>query len=236
MDLFSELIQAVQDDLTIGDESTLFPLAVVKRAINRSYIKCGALFRWPETEDAQKTSSRSGWEYYDYPQNWRPDSIWKLTIAGVRYGEDPDGGPLAFEDYLVWKEDNPDATDKKWANHWRRFFVSPTPTADGDFDMVIWGQRIVDQLEADGDVTIWSYSMPECNDAVVDEAVAILKNKGEEPKNGQFYSAKAQATLVIAWGKVRQENTKYKKIQPFFYVPDMFSGKSALAEQITGNF
>lgn len=236
MDIFTDLITGVQDDLTVGDESSLFPLALVKRAINRAYIKSGGLYPWPETEDAQKTSTVSGKEYYDYPDNWRPDSIWKLTIDGVRYGNEPDGSPMSFDDYLDWKEDNATSTDKKWANQWRRYFIWPILSSNGNNNINIWGHKVVTALSADSDVTIWSYSMPECNEAVVLEAEAILKSKGEEIRSGQFLSLEAKAILTAAWNKIKAAQQKYKKVQPLFHVEDMFSGMSNLKEDVIGDF
>src|SRR3990167_4079408 len=124
MDTLANIRAAIQDDLTVGDESTLYSPSHIDRAINRAYRKVAGLFSWPELMDAKKTSTQANQEFYDYPTNWRSNSIWKLTILDSngkddRYGEDPDGSPLSFDDYLNWKEDNPDSTDKKWANQWR---------------------------------------------------------------------------------------------------------------------
>lgn len=235
MNLFSELIQAVQSDMNVDGNSSQFPLATIKLAINRAYIKSGALFRWPDLEDAKKTGTEAGQEYYDYPENWRPDSIWKLTVDGVRYGENPDGSPLVYDDYLNWREDKPDSTDKKWANQWRRYFIHPTPTTNGDNNIIVWGLRNVDTLVNDADVTIFSYSMPECNEAIILETVAILKTKGEDAKASQFASAEAKQILVVAWSKIKQEQQKYKQVKPLFYVGDMFAGRSDADIKI-GNF
>lgn len=230
MDLFSELIAGVQSDMTIGDESSLFPLATVKLALNRAYLKAGGLFRWPELEDAKKTSTENGKEYYDYPAGWRPDSIWKLTVDGTDYND-----PLVFKDYLYEKEnDIPSQATYLWASQWRRYFIYPTPTADGDNNISVWGSRVVDTLTEDADVTIFSYSMPECNEAVVLEAVAILKSKGEDDKSAQFKSAEAKQILVVGWNKVKQDQTKYEKTQPFFLVNDMF-GQNLTSDTI-GDF
>lgn len=230
MDLFSELIEAVQSDLTIGNESSLYPLATVKLAINRSYRKAGALFRWPETEDAQKTSTQINQEYYDYPINWRPDSVWKLTVDDEDYGD-----PLAFKDYLYEKEEDiPSGLTKMWANQHRRYFIYPTPTTAGDYNISVWGQMVVSTLVNDSDYTIWSYSMPECNEAVVLEAVAILKNKGDSEDKGQFRSAEAKVILSMAWNKIKQENSRSEKTTPFLEVPDFF-GNNTVKSKI-GNF
>lgn len=222
MNLFSDLYAAVQSDLTIGTESSLFPLATVKLAVNRAYVKSAALFRWPETEDGKKTSTQADIDYYDYPQLWRPDSIWKLMVDDVNYGD-----PLSFKDYLYEIEnltggELPCGRDYLWTNQWRRYFIYPTPTAAGSNNIVVWGQESVEDMSADADVTIWSYSMPECNEAIVLEAVAILKSKGEQEQSSQFKSAEAKQILVVAWNKIKQEQDKLKSTQPEFDVPDFY--------------
>lgn len=219
MDLFSEMIAAVQSDLTIGSESTLHTPDTVKLALNRAYRKAGGLFRWPELQDAKKTSTVEGHEYYDYPDTWRPNSVWKLKVDGTDYGD-----PLVYKDYLYEQEnDNPSQLERMWANQWRRYFIDPVPTANGNNNIEIWGLKTVAALVNNSDTTIFSYSMPECNEALVLEAVAILKAKGEEEKAGEFRSMEANKIIVIAWGKIRQEQAKYEKTQPFFDVPDFFS-------------
>lgn len=230
MDLFSELIQAVQADLNIDDYSTLFPLARVKLAINRAYRKSSGLYRWPELEDAQKTSTVASQEYYDYPDTWRPDSAWKLTVDGEDYGD-----PLAFKDYLYEKEnDIPCGADYLWSSQWRRFFIYPTPTTNGNNNIVIWGVKNVSTLTNNTDVTIFSYSMPDCNEAVVLEAEAILKAQGENEKSAQFKSVEAKQILTIAWGKIKQEQMKYERTTPFFEVSDMFGTGSS--KNLIGKF
>ena len=222
MNLFSELQQGVQSDVNIGSESTLFPPTTVKSAINRAYIKSAGLFRWAETEDAKKTSTQLGIDYYDYPDTWRPDSIWKLVVDDVDYGN-----PLSFKDYQYEIENKtgntlPSGRERIWTSQWRRYFIYPTPVASGDYNISVFGQRSVEAMDADADVTIFSYSMPECNEAIILEAVAILKGKGEDDKGGQFRSAEAKQILAIAWGKVRQDQAKYQTVQPMFRVPDYF--------------
>lgn len=230
MNEFSELIEAVQSDLTVGSESTLISLTAVKLALNRAYVKAGGLFRWAETEDAKKTSTQLNIEYYDYPETWRPDSIWKLTVDGVDYGK-----PLSFGDYQYEKEnDVPSGYEKMWTSQWRRYFIYPTPAAAGDYNISVWGQKVVETLVNNTDVTIFSYSMPECNEAIVLEAVAILKGKGENDKGEQFKSGQAKEILAIAWGKVRQDQAKYQRTQPMFNIPDFF-GKGG-TKQNTGRF
>jgi hypothetical protein len=231
---YLDIDQAIQDDLTVGDESTLYSPALRKRIINRAYHKVGGLFPWPELQDAKKTNTQVNQEYYDYPRNWRSNSIWKVVIDNVRYGEDPDGSPLSFDDYLNWKEDYPDSTEKKWANQWRRFFVWPVPTTLGSYNLHVWGIKVVADLSADDDVTVFSYSTPEANEAIQLEAVAILRSKGDNDKGAGFKSMEAKQILISAWDKIAKEQAKYEKNQPFFYVTDMYGGTNS--EDLRGKF
>jgi|TARA_Y100000034_G_scaffold52172_1_gene64094 hypothetical protein len=236
MDTYLQIIQGVQSDLTIGDESPLFPLATVKLAIGRAYRKGAGLFRWPDLEDARVTSTKDGDEYYESPDDFQRDSIWRIEVDSKQYGEDPDGSPMSYPDYLIWRadDDNANSTEKKWAVHKNRFFIFPVPTTDGDKNISVWGQRLADALSNDGDVTIWSYTMPECNEAVVLEAVAILKAKGEAQQSGQILSLEAKQIWVTAWNRIKLNQSKYEKTQPFFNVKDMF-GKPKTSD-IIGNF
>lgn len=234
MDTLSAIRAAIQDDLTVGSESTLYNPSVINRAINRAYRKVGGLFPWPELQDAKKTSTQANQEYYDYPQNWRSNSIWKVVIDDVRYGEQPDGSPLSFDDYLNWKENYPDSTEKKWTNQWRRFFVWPVPVVQGDNNIVVWGIKVISDLSNDSDTTIFSYSTPEANEAIELEAVAILKSKGDNDKTAQFKSQEAKQILIGAWAKISKEMAKFEKNQPFFEVPDYFSNGNS--KDMTGRF
>jgi hypothetical protein len=231
MDLLSEMRTAVQADLSTSSSGTFFTTTVIDLAINRAYIKAAGLFRWPETEDAKKTNSVATQEYYDYPDTWRPDSVWKLTVDDVDYGS-----PLAFKDYLYEKENNiPSGRDYLWASQWRRYFIYPTPTTNGSYNIVVWGQMAVESLVNDTDYTIFSYSMPECNEAIVLEATAMLKTKAGDMKTKDMMSVEAKQILIVAWGKVRQEQAKYNKTLPFFDVPDYYANENSVEDNI-GNF
>lgn len=247
MDTLSDIRVAVQDDLVVGDESALFSPTKIDRAINRAYLKVGSLFPWPELQDAKKTITQANVEYYDYPRNWRSNSIWKITITNSsgteeRYGNDPDGSPLSFNDYLAWKEDNSNSTDKKWANQWRRYFIWPIPTTLGSLTtgigvISVWGLKVVSTLSNNTDTTVFSYSTPEANEAIELETVAILKSKGDNLDKTQFLSNEAKQILVTVWSKIVKELAKYEKNMPFFYVPDYFSsGGIKTSQDLTGRF
>ena len=231
MDTLLEMRTAIQSDLNVNSNSSLFPPTTVDLALNRAYIKASRLFVWPQLNDAKKTSTQANQEYYDLPEDWSPDSAYRLEVDDVMYGEDPDGSPLTFADYLIWKSDNTNSKEKKWSVYGNQMFIYPIPTALGSNNISVWGQNNVDKLVNDEDETIFAYNMPECNEAIVLEASTILKRKGESEKPSDFYSVEAKQMLIIAHTKILRATAKYEKVQPFFYVSDMF-GKGAIEQEI----
>lgn len=231
MDNFLELIQAVQSDLTIGDESSLMGLPTVKLAINRAYInKVSAIFRWPQTDDAKITDTQANLEYYEYPELWRPNSIWKLKVDSIDYGE-----PLLFADYEYEKENNfPHGETKIWSNKALYYFIRPIPTTNGDGNIEVHGQFIPSKLVNDDDITVFSYNMPELNEAIVLEAKAILNTKVEKEQSSSFASAEAKQICVTAWSKLKSEQGKYEKTRPMFIVQDYFGRQNSNTN--IGNF
>jgi len=242
MDTLSDLRSALQSDLSVNENSSLFPPDTIDAAINRAYVsKAARLFRWPKLEDSKTTASQANIENYDLPDGdnstnpWSIDSAWRLEVDGDYYGEAPDYSPMVFQDYLDWKADdlNANSTKKKWAVHGHQVFIYPTPTTAG-LVINMWGQKVAPKLDDDTDTTIFSYTMPEGNEAILLEAKAILKHKGEDEKAGEFFSIEAKQILSVAFNKIKQEQAKYEKTQPMFNVRDMF-GRTKTSD-IIGDF
>lgn len=223
MDNLGEIRTAVLSDLNASASSSLYPTATVNSAINSAYRKIGGLFKWPALQDALDTTTQADVEYYDAPSNWRPNSMWRLKVGDVPYGIKPDFSPQVFKDYLDWKDnDNADLTEKRWAKQWLRFFINPTPTEAG-LEVCVWGYKNVDKLTEDASETMFTNNMPEGNEAIRLEAVAILKKKGELIDDGLMASAEAKQILIVSFDKISKEDIKNEKINPMLDVPDFFA-------------
>jgi hypothetical protein len=224
MDNLQELDEALRSDLNISSTSSLFPEATRFLALNRSYVKCSRLLRWPKLQDAKKTSTQANIDYYDAPENWTPMCIFRLEVDNEQYGEDPDGNPMEFNDFQIWKNENIGSDEKKWSIFYPYYFIYPIPTVAGSNNITIWGQNNVDKLVNLTDETIFSHSLPECNEAIVLEASGMLKRKGETTdKSGEMVSNEAKQILIVSFNKIKQDMAKVEKTQPFFNVPDFFA-------------
>lgn len=235
LNTLAEMDLALVSDLNTTASGSFYTENSRKMALNRSYRKCASLYRWPALEDSKTTTTGVNQDYYDAPTTWRPDSIWRLTVDGTPYGESPDYSPLMFSDYLNWKDDpsNSNSTEKKWSIQWLRYFIHPVPTVSTS-TICIWGQKNVTPLDNSSDTTIFSSNMPDCNEAIVLEASAILRNKGDQVDTGQFFSVEAKLILSIAFTKIQQDSAKEEKLEPMWNTPDFFAGGSA--QHPTGGF
>lgn len=225
MNTFQEMYTELQSRLSVTENSTFYTLTRVKSAINNSYLWAVALFIWPATQKAKTTSTVANQYYYDNPAGFRTDSIYRVEIDGLEYD------PKSFEDFLDYRRDNPKNTKRIFASHGKQFFVFPTPTADGDSNMDVWGQEAVTTLSADGDKTIFSDSEPEGNEAIVKQALSVLQAKGKDKKTGQIEDAEAKQILATIYSKQLSQKQKYQRLDhPKFDVPDYYS--SGIAQNI----
>lgn len=232
MDTFDDLRTALRTAMNIDTNSTLYDANTVDLALNQAKWKAEGLYAWPELQDAQKTSAVNGQENYDYPQRWRSMSIWRLSVDGLDYGP-----PLALKDYLYEIDNNfPNGQKNIWTNQGRQYFIRPIPTVDGDNNIAIWGLKTTDKLANGTDTTIWSYSLPECNVAIVQEATAILKGKGEDLPSDQFYDQGALKTLMAVWQRISSGMAQQQKTKPMFNVPDFFSTQPVIQNDDIGEF
>jgi len=88
----------------------------------------------------------------------------------------------------------------------------------------IFGFESIDWLTNDEEETIFSHNMRDCNDAIVQEAVAIMKAKADDTNTSIFRSTAAKSILATAWIKIQQGQMHKRRDQPMFKVPDFFGG------------
>lgn len=188
---FLEMQTAVYDDLSVPNTDSFYTLVYVKRAINRAVKIVAGLHPWPHTERAMKRSSEANQDYYNIPENFKIDSIFRLTLDDERYV------PLNWEDYQKYLEDHGSNASTKYFTTFRnRYFINPTPTADGSNNISIWGQEIPDTLDDDKDVTPFQ-GESEIEEQIVEVALALCLMKGRGSNYGKGVERRAVAITFI---------------------------------------
>lgn len=199
-----ELRQALVDDLSVETTDTFFSTAVLNRFVNRA-VQWAANYRnWQETQRAVKRDSEAS-EYYNYPENFKTDSIEILTFNGERYKK------VLFREYEEYKEQHSGGGGKKiWADFRRRYFIHPAPTAAGVKNIKIWGHEVPDEMSDDAD------THPFDNQSMIEEAIqlyalglALRKSRGTFFEKGRAMQGDALVILAEAWDNQVSDQADY---------------------------
>jgi len=215
--LEAELVSRLQ----VASNSTLYPSARITSIIKQSYIWATQLVIWHDLVRSRCTSTVAGNEYYDYPENFRSESIIRLTIDGEPYKR------YNFEDYLAFKKRNPDSNRKIFASFGRQFFISPTPQSTGTDNLLVWGAIQADPLINSSDVSIFSYNKEEANEAVIKKGMSIALVRSDPAVAKQ--EEQDAIALLLKLSSDEQKNTQRNQrlAHPMMSVPDFFGSTSS---------
>lgn len=229
MDQRSGLETELLAELQGASNSTLYPSSRITTLIKDAYIWATQQYIWRDLVRGRITNTVAGEEYYDYPEDFRGDSIFRLVIDGDTYEN------KNFEDYLDFKTNNPTSTDKIFASFQRFYFISPTPTSTGSSNLTIWGAIQAEPLDSASTETIFSNNKESGNEAVVRKALSVAVRRSE-PSLSKSEELAAKEILAELNRKEWAATHKSKRLQhPKFSVPDYFAARSIQGDPI-GNF
>lgn len=216
MDNRQEMEIELQSRLQVSSNSTQYPASRLTTLIQDAYKWATTMFTWLDLVDAKETNSKAGYEYYDYPEDFRSSSIVMLTMDGDEYTR------KNFEDYQDFKRNNPNSTEKIFANYGRRFFIFPTPTTNGTNNISIWGQGVASSLSSPSSTTIFTNNKVEGNEAIVKKALSVALVRIDPPA-----SVKEESEALAILTKINKDEWKStqrdQRIQhPKFAVPNYF--------------
>jgi hypothetical protein len=226
MQTYSEMQTELLSRLMVAGNSTLFTTTRIQTLIKDAHLWATSQYLWPQLERARTTSTTTDY-YYDYPSDFRTDSIVRVIIDSVKYER------KAFEDFLDYKYNYPTHTDKKiFADYGRQIFIFPTPSA-GSNNFDVWGCIQATQMTVDASETIFSKSDDAGNEAIIKKALSVALAKINKNLSLQEEN-EARLILTGIWNKIAQRQQRDQRLdRPLFSVQDMF-GAGQVSE--TGKF
>lgn len=198
-----ELQTAIRDDLSIETGDIFYSDAYIQRIINRSVKWFAGLHQWQQTQLAYYRNSIAGQEYYNYPERFKTDTIWKLSFNGEDYDR------TTFSEYLKYQEDNGVPNDELFSDFRRQFFINPAPTSISE--ITVWGHLVPEDMSADADTHAFS-GETDPEEVILKYALGLALKKGR----GSLYSkgveeiSAAKSIAKSIWKKQKQEQSKYK--------------------------
>jgi len=210
--------------LAVGT-STYFTPTRIDNSIDDAYLMVAGAKPWGEIKKGFVTSTLANQSYYDYPDNCQSGSIFRISVDGDAKYEKID-----FEDFLKFTDEEPDSLIKKWAEFGRQYFITPTPTADGTANLVLWGIIQAAPLLNDGDVTMFTDYADVLNEAILQYAYAnLVQNFDTLSKQNRSLEAIARAERIVISEYRKITNRQQRKLieRPQFDVPDFFNNSSS---------
>jgi len=221
MDTRSEMEAELLAQLQVSTNSSLYPSARLTSLIQNSYKSATSLFKWLALSRAKTTSTSAkavGADvcYYDYPPEFRTNTIFRVQIDGKEYNR------KGFNSFLDYRNRYTTGGNKRiFANYQRYLFVSPD-TEEGTDNMDVWGIIQAPELSAPTSETIFTGNADDCNMAVVGLAFSLAMKK-VDPKLADKEKAEAIATLIKTNTDEWDEYAKDQQLDtPLFEVPDFF--------------
>lgn len=164
--------------------------------------------KWTVTEGrinttyvADDTSIEVG---FNYPENWKPDSIRFLTVGGKRFKK------TNFYKYQAFREDFNSSQDKICSDFGSRYYINPRADASGT--TTLWGQF----MPADWDFTdntaktVFSGTCDEANHAIVEKVLADIKRKQKNLNEALEHEKKAKEILLEKLQQIQEEQFGYQ--------------------------
>jgi len=202
--------------LQVANNSSLFPASRLTQLIKDAYIWATTTWVWTDLVNGKYTSTIANNEYYDYPDDFRSNTIMRLEVDNISYER------KAFEDYLAYKENNPSDTHKIFASYGRYYFIHPTPTTNGTNNITVWGSLKADNLTTSSSLTIFTDNKEEGNEALVKKALSVAL--GRIDKNlSRVEEQEAVAILNKLYADEKAATQRDQRLQhPKFALPDFY--------------
>lgn len=222
-DMEAELLLRLQ----VANNSTMFPASRLTTLIQNAYQWATTTWVWTDLVNGKYTSTVANSEYYDYPADFRSNTVMRLEVDNVSYQR------KAFEDYLAYKERNPNDDFKMFASYGRYLFIHPKPTTNGTNNITIWGSLMADALTNSNSITIFTDNKVEGNEAIVKKALSVALTRID--KNlAKVEEQEAISVLTKLYVDEKAATQRDQRIQhPKFGIPDYYAGRY---KTVYGNF
>lgn len=218
---FKDYQDAILADLSATSSDSFFTLTLIKSTINRNVRRVAGLYPWPHTKIAEMRDSEANQEYYNYPEDWIQDSIYRVEFNNEKYN------PTDFDDYSDLKIDG-DHSENRFANFENKFFLDPKPTSIIVNGISLWGHKLPAIMTADADLTPFSED-PEIEEEIINLTRSMLmqKQRGSYLVAGQNLEAATLSKLTAIWKKIYMKKAKFMTKTRVMFKPINILGRNS---------
>lgn len=213
MRLLSEMQSKLTSDLMVADNSTLFTSTRILDLLKSGHLTATSYKDWPDLQRTKITDTTTD-EYYDYPDEFRTDSITDIAINNIAYEK------KNYMDFVRYCRDNADRLISRVAG----------------LTLDVSGCIQPEQFSVSVTTTIFSYSDETGNDAIVKFALADGIKKTNPNLSAQL-ETEARVLLERIWSHViPRKQSEGRLNKPFFNVPDFFGKNRQSFDELTPEY
>lgn len=214
MNTRGEIRARLKSELRMATTSSKFSDSDLNDKIFDATIWAADQFSWPQIERGVQRTTQAK-EYYNYPSEFKSDSVYLVTVDGVQYDF------IEFDDYQKFKRNNPNSTDKKLASTFgRQYFIYPAPTGTSQI-INAWGLIQPPSYSDDNSKTIFSDSEASLNEAIMRKAKATCLKSATQAAAEE---TRAKAILQTGFDRIKRRRARFqKKDSPKFKHVDYFA-------------
>lgn len=161
---------------------------------------------WPFTEARDASTTWSGTEqvqYSSFAPEFKTDSIRIMTIGDKRLQK------LNFDDYLIFREEQPTGDDRVFTDFNRTIYINPYADVSGT--LAVYGQEqvAVDLTDETGTTPFSTYDA-EGNEAIYEKMSSFLKRREHLAQEAELHDQRASAKLEEIWKRVQNRQSLYQ--------------------------
>lgn len=164
----SEFLTQLNNRIAASKISGFWTDAMKEQWIYEAVVRVCNYKHWKDLELAKSTTTKANHEYYDYPSDFKTNSIYYMEVDGKEYIG------VTWDDYQEYKEGG--SSDKVFTSHDGLYFINPTPTKAA-LTVDIWG------IKKPVDLATWKAALnnsvlsEEFDEAVIKLALATCLDK-----------------------------------------------------------
>jgi len=167
---FEELQQDLDDRISAAKVTGFWSVDAKKEWLNQAGQRVCDFRPWEFLKTAKTITTMGEREYYDYPEEFKYNSIYNIKIEDEEYYSEAGRYRKKWDDFQRYK--NAGSIDKIFTNHNKWYFLCPVPE-DGK-TMQLYGLRKWEKLIEDTDEPI---TPSEFDEAIVRTALASCLRK-----------------------------------------------------------
>lgn len=219
--LYSDLQTEVLVRLGSDTTSSFYTETMIRNWLDSAHKWASAFHKWPQTEYKDKSGSfTKSTETYSYPNaGFRTDSIRILQIGSNLFQK------KNFEDYLKYRENYPDRTDKFFSDYGRTLYVNPNCASGTIYTYGQLTPATLGLVASSTASTVFANSEDEVDEAIIEKALSLAFLKEKKIQESIAYENSAKQKLEEAWQRIKDEQAMYQTIdKPMFSDFDVLKG------------